>query len=102
MTRQTVQVDQGAERLARRSFSGGGRRSLLRTWSNREAGGQHTRCRAAEHPTFCLVRHDVHYLVTVAPLMIVSGSTSVETLARTMISRSASAVGTWNLKFIPR
>ncbi len=42
------------------------------------------------------------YFVGVAPLITVSGSTSVDTPARTMISRSASAVGTWNLKFMPR
>ncbi len=42
------------------------------------------------------------YLVGVAPLMTVSGSTSVETRACTMSSRSASAVGTWKRKFMPR
>jgi len=34
--------------------------------------------------------------------MTASGSTSVDTRAATISSRSASAVGSWNLKFMPR
>ena len=55
--------------------------------------------RPLEQPFTASLRH---YFVGVAPLMTVSGSTSVDTPARTMISRSASAVGTWNRKFMPR
>src|SRR5258705_13792510 len=56
---------------------------------------------------WCLKRKDVQdfgvfYFVSVAPLTTVSGSTSVETPAAAIICRRASAVGSENLKFIPR